>query len=296
MAVSAAGAGGWSGGHSYSGYSGNATSAATVNRGNFAGTRGFNRGNFNNFNGRYANFNGRYANDFNRGFYGGGHNRGYWGGGYWGCGYYGGFWPGLGLGLGLWPLWNWGWGNPYAYSLYGYYPDNGYYYSYNGYPSDQSGYVQSTTVNSVPQTAGMTSEDQQGQAIDDAAQYYSEARTAFQQRDYNKALRLAAHAEIDAPANAKVHELLSLSLFAIGNYPAAASEAHAAMALGPIADWAELYSCYEDENVYTRQLRVLEKAASDHPKEAADHFLLGYQYLMIGARPAPKMSLRRRRS
>ena len=47
---------------------------------------------------------------------------------------------------------------------------------------------------------------------------------------------------MDAPRNAKVHELISLALFALGNYRPAASEAHAAMALGPIADWNDLYA------------------------------------------------------
>ena len=41
-------------------------------------------------------------------------------------------------------------------------------------------------------------------------------------------------------------------------------------------------------NKYTTQLRALEKAATDNPKDAADQFLLGYQYLMIGARDNAK--------
>jgi hypothetical protein len=50
-------------------------------------------------------------------------------------------------------------------------------------------------------------------------------------------------------------------LFASGNYTAAASEAHAAMALGTIADWEDLYPNYNDVEKYTTQLRALEKAA-----------------------------------
>ena len=93
---------------------------------------------------------------------------------------------------------------------------------------------------------------------------------------------------MDAPRNAKVHELISLALFALGHFRPAASEAHAAMALGPIADWNDLYGYYNDANKYTTQLRALEKAATDNPKDAADHFLLGYHYLMIGARDNAK--------
>ena len=118
-------------------------------------------------------------------------------------------------------------------------------------------------------------------------QYYSEGRTAFEQGDYRNALRLpAGHAGIEAPGNAKVHELASLSLFALGNYPAAAAEAHAAMALGPVADWDDLYAYYDNINTYTNQLRALEKASGENPNSAPDHFLLGYQYLMTGARNA----------
>ena len=129
-------------------------------------------------------------------------------------------------------------------------------------------------------------EDQQG--ANEALQFYSEARTAFLEGDYHNALRLGGHAAVDAPRNPKVHELISLALFALGNYRPAASEAHAAMALGAIADWKDLYAYYNDANKYTTQLRALEKAAESNPKNAADHFLLGYQYLMTGARDNAK--------
>ena len=102
--------------------------------------------------------------------------------------------------------------------------------------------------------------------------------------DYQNALRLAAHAELDAPANPRVHELISLALFASGKYAAAAGEAHAAMATGTIAQWKDLYAYYNNEAKYTSQLRALESAAKANPQSAADHFLLGYQYVMIGAR------------
>ena len=82
--------------------------------------------------------------------------------------------------------------------------------------------------------------------------------------------------------------MISLALFASGNYTAAANEAHAAMALGTIADWKDLYAYYNDVDKYTTQLRALEKAVDANPNSAADHFLLGYQYLMTGARDNAK--------
>ncbi len=133
----------------------------------------------------------------------------------------------------------------------------------------------------------MISEDQQD-ADQAAHQYYSEARAAFSDGDYRSALRLAGHAGVDEPRNPKVHELISLALFALRNYTAAASEAHAAMALGTNADWKDLVSYYSDSERYTTQLRALEKASAGNPKSAAEHFLLGYHYLMIGARDNAK--------
>ena len=204
--------GGWGGGHAYSGFSGARSFAAPANRsGNFSGFAG-NHG-FNSFGGN--NFNGRFANDFNRGFYNRGFgNRGFYAGGFYG----GGFWPGWGWGWGgYWPWWDAGWGYPYAYSLYDYYPDNGYYYTYDTSPYDQGSYVAGTTVSNMPQTTATIPEEQQGAS--EAMQYYAKARLAFVQGDYRKALRLGAHAEIEVATNAKVHELLSLGLFASGNYP-----------------------------------------------------------------------------
>jgi Flp pilus assembly protein TadD len=52
---------------------------------------------------------------------------------------------------------------------------------------------------------------------------------AFQQGNYRDALRLASHAAVDSPRNARVHELLSLPMFALKDYRGAAMEAHAAV-------------------------------------------------------------------
>ena len=282
----------------------------------------------NTFAGRYGNWAGNHAwdNYFRRGGYGGYGGWGWGGYGGWGGGW-GGYWPWYGgWGLGL------GWGYPYADSYY--YPYAGdYYYSYA--PADYGGYYSSSPADygadysyapafygdtgasgdsaitapqqfadsspAIAEEGGLQthpSEDQQGSG--EALQFYSEARAAFLHGDYQDALRLASHAGVEAPRNSKVHELISLALFALGNYGPAAGEAHAAMALGAIADWKDLFAYYNDaENYtaqlaaleaakYTTQLRALEKAAAENPKSAAEHFLLGYHYLMIGARDNAK--------
>ncbi len=233
----------------------------------------FSAGRFNNGwnGGRYGN---EYGNYFGRGGYGG---YGGWG--------WGGYWPWFGG-------WGLGWDSGYPYDYGYYYPDLGdYYYSYAPTYIDNGAVADSGVV--APQqyatstAIAPTTEDQQ-QGAGEALQFYSEARTAFLQGDYQNALRLGGHAAVDAPGNPKVHELISLALFALGKYTPAASEAHAAMALGSIAEWKDLYGYYNDVGKYTTQLRALEKAATGDSKSAADHFLLGYHYLMIGARDNAK--------
>ncbi len=231
---------------------------------------------------------GRYGNYLGRGYYGNYYGRGYGGWGGWGWGW-GNYWPWY-AGWGLSWLGNWGY--PYYGSGYSYPYYSGDYYTYA--PAEYSAYDNGAVVNSdaapPPQMAetsptDMSSDQQSG---GEALQFYSEARSAFMQGDYQNALRLAGHAAVDSPQNAKVHELISLCLFASGKYVPAANEAHAAMVLGPIADWSDLYGYYNNVDTYTTQLRALEKAATANPKDAADQFLLGYQYLMTGARDTAK--------
>ena len=116
-------------------------------------------------------------------------------------------------------------------------------------PADVPPQLPPTTMSTAPMGP------EQQQAAGDALQFYSKARAAFLQDDYRDALRLAEHSAVEAPGNSKVHELISLALFAQGNYRAAASEAHAAMALGPIADWNDLFGYYNDAQNYTAAKR-----------------------------------------
>jgi tetratricopeptide (TPR) repeat protein len=239
-------------------------------------------GHFGNGYGGYGN---RYGSYFGRGGYGG------YGG--WGWGGYGPWYGGWGVGL--------DWGYPYDYGYY--YPDAGdYYYSYA--PTSYAGAGTVAVVDPVitatqplaqpapspSEIATTTSADAQ-QETDEALQFYSEARAAFLQGDYQNALRLGCHAAVESPRNSKVHELISLALFASGKYAPAAGEAHAAMALGTIAGWNDLYAYYNNADRYTTQLRALEKAVVANPKDVADRFLLGYHYLMIGARNNAKTEL-----
>ena len=113
-------------------------------------------------------------------------------------------------------------------------------------------------------------------------QYYTDAIAAFQRGDYQGASRLDGHAMIDLPRDARTHELMSLAMFALGNYRGAAMEAHAALILGPVADWPTLYSYYNDLPTYTKQLDALKKYVADKPSEMDGRFVMAYHDLMMG--------------
>ena len=219
----------------------------------------------------------------------------YFHGGYWGAG-----WNGWGWG------WGWGWGYPFWFSYWGGYPFGwgGYYADYfcpygQVYPYPAAAYAYSyaddgqyaanyargpAVAADNPQPAADNGEATANEGL----QYYNEARAAFSRGDYRSSLRLAGHSGVESPQNAKVHELTSLALFASGEYRGAATEAHFALALGAPSDWTQLYAYYNDADRYTEQLRKLEKTVADVPKSAPGQFLLGYHYLMTGAKEEAK--------
>ena len=113
-------------------------------------------------------------------------------------------------------------------------------------------------------------------------EFLTQAEAAFREGRYRDALRLANHAAVEDPRDPKPHELMSLSLFALADYSGAAIEAHARIALGPIADWATIFGYYGDQERYTSQLRALDKYSRENPNSADARFLRAYQYLMSG--------------
>ena len=112
--------------------------------------------------------------------------------------------------------------------------------------------------------------------------YYSEAVSAFERKDYRESARLANHAAVEMPRDAKVHLLFSLSLFALKEYRGAAMEAHVAAVLGPVIDWKSLYPYYNDLPTYTKQLDALGEFVRKNPSSLDAKFLLAYHDLMLG--------------
>ena len=88
------------------------------------------------------------------------------------------------------------------------------------------------------------------------------------------------------PRNADVHELMSLALFNLAEYRAAAIEAHAAIALGRVSGWSTIFAYYGDEKPYTNQFRQLEKYVRENPKSPEAQFLLGYHDVLTGNKQA----------
>ena len=127
-----------------------------------------------------------------------------------------------------------------------------------------------------------TNNSASGSTSQAGAEYFAQAADAFQSGKYRDALRLANHAAVESPQNPKAPELMSLALFAQGDYRAAAAQAHAALAMGPPTNWDTLYNYYGDTAPYTTQLRELEKYVKEKPSAPEGHFLLAYQYLMTG--------------
>jgi len=291
---------GYSGGAMHSGYYGGGSSGRfqsyagsgyAQHYGNGSQSNLVRSGNVNSANAHHPDGSGNWGhNDWDHGF----QNR------YWGPGWYAPWRGG----------WGWGWGFPFWLSYWGGYPFGwgGYWADYfcpygstyaTMYPATAYSYVypddgQYPANYAAPPGPAITADEAQPAADDgnptasEGLQYYNEARAAFARGDVRNALRLAGHSGVESPQNAKVHELISLSLFASGEYRLAATEAHAALALGAPSDWKNLYAYYHDVDKYTAQLRKLEKTVADVPISAPGHFLLGYHYLMTGAKEEAK--------
>jgi hypothetical protein len=187
-----------------------------------------------------------------------------------------------------WPAW---WGGGYANGYYDYGSPYCYYYDANDYgPADVGvreidNSVAATgapAANAQPELADEQQVDQSGSSSA-GGMFFTQAEGAFRAGKYHDALRLANHAAVESPRNPKAAELMSLALFADGDYRGAAAQAHAALTLGPVTTWSTLRGYYGDDvESYTTQLRALEKYSGEKPDAPEGHFLLAYQYLMTG--------------
>jgi tetratricopeptide (TPR) repeat protein len=116
---------------------------------------------------------------------------------------------------------------------------------------------------------------------------------AFKQGDYTRALQLVDSALVTMPLDSVLHEFRALILFAQGNYNEAASILHPVLLAGPGWNWSTLLGLYPDVQVYTAQLRALERYRNEHKDSASARFLLAYQYLTCGHDEAAVKELRK---
>jgi tetratricopeptide (TPR) repeat protein len=263
-----------------------------------------------------------FVNINNRPGWGYGSGGGYWGGeyGHWGnqwCGnhigsHYGGWYHGCWAG-------HWGdnWYVPLAYgaTVWGVnslLPAWGYSYGYsyaNPYyvPAESSqpvyDYSQPIVINTYNSpSAEVTSDDDQApvaqvaQATPEQAasyQLFDQAREAFSKGDYRSAQQAVEQAIRKSPKDPVLHEFNSLCLFALGDYQRAAGVLNSLLAVAPGMDWTTMSALYPDIEVYTQQLRSLEKRCQKKPDDAAAQFVLAYHYLVAGHSEAAADALKK---
>jgi hypothetical protein len=125
---------------------------------------------------------------------------------------------------------------------------------------------------------------------DDSASFAA-ARGAFSQADFPSALGSIVQAIGQMPHNRDMHQFHSLDLFAMNDYCRSATVAYDVLEDGPGWTWDKLQSFYPSADVYTNQLRNLERFVTAHPSDANVRFLLAYHYLMLDHTDAARRQL-----
>lgn len=118
-------------------------------------------------------------------------------------------------------------------------------------------------------------------------------KDAFRKGQFDDALKAARDAVQKKPNDPTIQQFVSLVDFALSKYGDASTAAHAALHNGPHWKWKRLRGHYAKTEVYTRQLRVLEKFVREHPTSAESRFLLAYHYLMLGQSQVARSHLKR---
>jgi hypothetical protein len=128
----------------------------------------------------------------------------------------------------------------------------------------------------APQPPAPTPEEQA--ALDS----FDEARAAFQNGEYSKALAKVTVALQKNPQDPILHEFRALCLFAVGEYKEAAATLNSLLTSAPGMDWTTLSGLYGNVDDYSKQLRRLEEFAKTNEKDASSRFVLAYHYLVLG--------------
>lgn len=129
-------------------------------------------------------------------------------------------------------------------------------------------------------------------AATQATQLFDAGLAKFKSGDYR-----GAKANFDAalkklPGDPVIHEVRALALFALGDYKSAAAALNSFLSSAPGMDWTTMSSLYGNVDDYQAQLRNLEQFCDSHPQDPAAHFVLAYQYLVIGSQEQAVEALR----
>jgi hypothetical protein len=202
--------------------------------------------------------------------------------GYWGSNWYAPLaWGAVGWGLGSLTS-GWGYGTSY---------ENPYYTDQVAVASAPYDYSQPVVVNNyvspdADSAGGAATAVQQDPASEQATKLFDEGLAQFKTADYTGALAKFDSALQKLPGDPVVHEVRALTLFALGQYKAAAAALNSFLSSAPGMDWTTLSSLYGNTDDYQAQLRKLEQYCRENRSDASAYFVLAYQYLVIGSKDA----------
>ncbi|MCE9552725.1 MAG: tetratricopeptide repeat protein [Planctomycetes bacterium] len=208
--------------------------------------------------------------------------------GYWGSNWYAPMaWGAVGWGLGSMTS-GWGYGT-------GYY--NPYYVQPVAATTVPYDYSQPVVVNNYV-NSNAESGDATAQTVEQtpesakAVAFFDSGLAQFKSGDYRAALRNFDMALQKLPGDPVVHEVRALTLFALGDYKAAAAALNSFLSSAPGMDWTTMSSLYGNVDDYQAQLRKLEQFSRTNPNDPAAAFVLAYHYLTIGSKDAAVNALK----
>jgi tetratricopeptide (TPR) repeat protein len=143
----------------------------------------------------------------------------------------------------------------------------------NNYITDES------TGAAAPQVAEAPQSEQ-------AVSLFDEGLALFKSGSYKQALSKFNAALKELPGDPVVHEVRALTLFALGDYKSAAAALNSFLSSAPGMDWTTMSSLYGNADEYPAQLRRIEQTCQSNPNDPASHFVLAYQYLVLGEKDA----------
>lgn len=111
------------------------------------------------------------------------------------------------------------------------------------------------------------------------------AEVAFHARQYDRSFRMLRHGLIEAPADGKLHLLLSHLQLATGDYPGAARSLLQAVAILNQRDWGQVLrqtATYYAPGEHARVLAGLHRSIEQDPNVAAAYLVRGYHLLFTG--------------